>query len=728
MAIAMISSKSLDSEIHAQLQTLAWPAARLSEAIEVLARKAGFVSTPVEITAPPHYLSQLNGQMLDQWVEAVAAQLKIEAEPAASSYAEIEQFIRDATPALLRLPDIFEDGQTYFLTLLKRSWGRILVIGPDFKVCPVDPQVIRTALCHEVESPLVAEIDEMLAEAGIDVDRRRHVRDAILRERLSPLRIEVGWLLRLAPGANLWQQVYHARLFRPLSTLLGAYLIQQLLLIISWWVIGRSIFSGHFEKAWLLAWGLVLFTAIPFQLLMAYAQSRLALGTSGLFKQRLLFGTLQLEPEEIRHQGSGQFLGRVMEAETVESLVLSGGFAAIMALLQVGVAALVLSTGTAGWLYLSLLLGWTLFTLLQGWRYFRQNRLFIEAYRAMTNDLVEGMVGHQTRLAQEDRRQWHEEEDRALTRYFKSVQQADQIAVQMNSLAPRGWLVIGLVCLAYLLIFTPISVAELAVKLGGVILAFQALSSLIGGVQSVVGVVVAWDQVGPLFRAATRPTQELNLEYLAEAAANSPQSGEPIMTARDLMFRYRDHGQPVLQGCDLQVRQGDRLLLEGPSGGGKSTLAALLAGLRQATSGLLLWRGIDQKTMGLAEWRRRVVTAPQFHENHVLTGTFAFNLLLGRRWPASPEDLQEAEIICRELGLGALLERMPAGLQQMVGESGWQLSHGERSRLYIARALLQKADLIILDESFAALDPENLQYALSCVLNRAPTLLVIAHP
>ena len=85
-------------------------------------------------------------------------------------------------------------------------------------------------------------------------------------------------------------------------------------------------------------------------------------------------------------------------------------------------------------------------------------------------------------------------------------------------------------------------------------------------------------------------------------------------------------------------------------------------------------------------------------------------------------------MICRELGLGDLLERMPAGFQQMVGESGWQLSHGERSRLYIARALLQQADLIILDESFAALDPENLHRALQCVLRRAPTVLVIAHP
>ena len=84
--------------------------------------------------------------------------------------------------------------------------------------------------------------------------------------------------------------------------------------------------------------------------------------------------------------------------------------------------------------------------------------------------------------------------------------------------------------------------------------------------------------------------------------------------------------------------------------------------------------------------------------------------------------------MCRELGLGELLDRMPAGLLQMVGETGWQLSHGERSRLYIARALLQGSEMMIFDESFAALDPETLRQSLSCVLRRAPTLMVIAHP
>jgi ABC-type multidrug transport system fused ATPase/permease subunit len=101
---------------------------------------------------------------------------------------------------------------------------------------------------------------------------------------------------------------------------------------------------------------------------------------------------------------------------------------------------------------------------------------------------------------------------------------------------------------------------------------------------------------------------------------------------------------------------------------------------------------------------------------------------MGRHWPPTQQDLDEAEVICRELGLGELIDHMPSGLQQMVGENGWQLSHGERSRLFIARTLLQGADMIILDESFGALDPENLERALSTVLRRAPTLVVIAHP
>jgi ATP-binding cassette, subfamily B, bacterial len=87
----------------------------------------------------------------------------------------------------------------------------------------------------------------------------------------------------------------------------------------------------------------------------------------------------------------------------------------------------------------------------------------------------------------------------------------------------------------------------------------------------------------------------------------------------------------------------------------------------------------------------------------------------------------EAAEVCRELGLTDLIGRMPAGLNQYVGDTGWRLSQGERSRIFLARALLQKAEIVVLDESLAALDPENLRQCLECILRRAPTLILIAH-
>jgi ATP-binding cassette subfamily B protein len=200
-----------------------------------------------------------------------------------------------------------------------------------------------------------------------------------------------------------------------------------------------------------------------------------------------------------------------------------------------------------------------------------------------------------------------------------------------------------------------------------------------------------------------------------------------VIDAQDLFFSHDQTAKAVIDGASLTIRQGDRILLEGSSGGGKSTLASLLSGLRNPDSGLLLLNGFDRHTLGEA-WHRTATSAPQFHENHIMTGPLAYNLLMGRRWPPTAEDLAEARAVCDELGLGPLLERMPAGLMQQVGETGWQLSHGEKSRIFLARALLQNAALTVLDESFAALDPETLRRSIDCAAKRSRTLMVIAHP
>jgi len=347
----------------------------------------------------------------------------------------------------------------------------------------------------------------------------------------------------------------------------------------------------------------------------------------------------------------------------------------------------------------------------------------------MTHDLVEKMVGHRTRLAQEPDGRWHREEDHMVEHYLELSRAMDRRGI-LTSAVVQGWLILGILGLAPAFISGQSSRTALAVGLGGVLLAAGTLQIIVSGFASIGGAAIAWTQVSELFHAAARPEVVGSPAFASLRMANSDEAdnGRTILEARDLVFRHHSRSEPVLRGVNLRILSNERLLLEGASGAGKSTLAAVLSGLRVSESGVILLGGLDQKTLGSAAWRRRIAMVPQFHENHVLTESFAFNLLMGRRWPPTPEDLAEAEVVCRELGLDELLERMPAGLAQRIGETGWQLSHGERSRLFLARALLQRADLVILDETFGALDPDNLLKALRYASQRANALMVIAHP
>lgn len=723
-----------------KITTLAWPGFRLGELIENLARRGKLFPRSALMPLPPDHLANLGDEAISRWIDVAAGVLDLEADPVQLLYSEIDTFVHRAAPAILRLPGDLAAEEPRLLALVKSSRRHAFFLTPDLKIRRVPMRTIQQALSTPLEAPVSQNIDQLLQESGVPPDRRIKARQTILLEQLGPSRIQGGWLLRLSPGSDMWKLFRNAHLLRPLLGLFGLFFLQQALFILSWWVIGRGVFQGHFDLGWITAWAILLFATIPLQLMVNDAQGSLSIGAGTIFKQRLIYGTLKLDPEEIRHQGMGQFLGRVMESEAVEMLAINGGLNALLALAQLVTAMIVLSMGAGGPLSALVLLLWTALALIMLWRYAVKTKNWTEIYRDMTNDLVERMVGHRTRLAQEDRHHWHDEEDIILDRYLKSSFELDQQGLQLSAFISRGWLVVGLSMIAYLFVVSPAAVADLAVSLGGILLAARALGQLASGAQSLVSLWIAWRQVGPLFKAAARPrdSQPLDFVFSPESSQSvdesqrlsTPTEGEkqPLISARDLTFRYRTQGPPVLEYLNLHINQGDRVLLEGPSGGGKSTLAALLTGLRIPESGSLLLWGYDRQILGGEEWRRRVVMAPQFQENHVFAETFAFNLLMGRRWPPTEQDLEEAEAICRELGLGELIDRMPSGLQQMVGENGWQLSHGERSRLFIARTLLQGADMIVLDESFGALDPENLERALRTVLQRAPTLVVIAHP
>ncbi|MBZ4418456.1 ATP-binding cassette domain-containing protein [Myxococcus sp. RHSTA-1-4] len=722
------------------LSTLAWPAARLGEALQRLAHHSGMPGRPVSRMPVPDAPLRRGEHPIGPWIESAATFLGFEAEPIGTRYAELPHLLRRAGPALVRLPG---EGEPEVLVLLGARRGRLRVLTPLSRVESIEWKSLHGALCQELETPLRPSVDALLEQAQVPARRRDQVRTLLLGERLGTLWLDVGWLLRLPPGRAFRTQLQQARIPGQLALLIAAHVTQYTLGLLAWWLIGKGLLMGRVDRGWLLAWAMLLLTQVPVQMLAQWLSARLSIRGGGLLKQRLLAGALRMDVEQVRGQGAGQLLGRVLEAEAFETLALNGGLAGLLALIELLFAGVVLAVG-AGPVPALLLLGWTALTLVGGWRCIQSRQRWNASRVSMTNDLIERMVGHRTRLAQESRERWHEGEDEALEHYQRVSEHLDRREVLLTGLMPRGWLLLGVLGLSLSLALGNGSPVALAVGVGGVLLAYRAFSRLVVGLSALAESGSAWKQLAGLFHAASR-TEEAALPVLSaplparvEAREGntvplrpgmaSRAEPEVLLEAQNLVFRYQERGEPVLRGCDLRVHRGEHLLLEGPSGGGKSTLGALLAGLRQPQAGLLLLHGLDRRTLGPDRWRNGVVAAPQFHENHVFSGTLAFNLLMSREWPPRPEDLELATAICQELGLGELLERMPAGIMQIVGETGWQLSHGERSRLFIARALIQQADLLVLDESFAALDPETLRRCYQCVAARVPSLLVIAHP
>lgn len=722
------------------LQEYSWPLDQINEVIIELSRRSGFLPRPVELPQPPPKLNLSDSATLEKWVEGLASQLDVDATGVSTTYNEIDLLLNRSGPAVLRL---LIEGEWRLVALLPRKFGQLSggvnLLGKDLKVHRLPLALVAASLKQRLQAPLVKEVDELLETAGIPLKVRPKARAGIIRERLGALPVKMGWLLRLPGGGNLWRELREAGVLKYLLGLVVIFVINRVCWVLSWVVLTAAILQGQVQAGWLWLWAWLVFCQVPTGGARRWLEGLIMAQVGCVLKRRLLQGALRLKPDETRHQGAGQLLGQVIESEVLETQALQGSLGLIYALVEFGAAVPLLWAGVGGFNHVWLLLFWLVLAAGLGLRYWRKRLRWTEERLEMTHYLIERMVGYQTRLAQESPRQWHTEEDRALSAYLAASQAMDNPASWLGVGIYRGWIFTALLLLGSAIMQGPPDFASIALSLGGILLVYLPLANFSESLLNLGMAAAAWKQVSLLLHSARRKEntgaagpsimgrfEELGPEVPEEAAFEAAPA--VVLEAQHLNFRYTEHSEPVLKGCNLRVRRGDRLLLEGSSGGGKSTLISILGGLREADSGLLLLNGLDRPTLGDPVWRKQIVLAPQFHENYVINQTFAFNLLMGRAWPPREEDLTEAEQICRELGLGGLLERMPAGMQQMVGESGWQLSHGERSRLFVARALLQNPQVLVLDESFAALDPTTARQAVECVLRRASTLIVIAHP
>jgi ATP-binding cassette subfamily B protein len=678
--------------------------------------------------------------------------------------------VRLEAPAVLRVGGgAGAAGDGPLLGVVACGGHRVRLLAPDGAVHRIDAGAFFGWLRRPAEAAVEAGIEATILRAGISGPRGAMVRDALLAEAIGGVRVAEG--ARLTRGCpTIWAALRGAGAAGFLGAVVVGRAAELALLVLLWRMIGRhAVGAGSPALGWNESGvGLVVVSGlVGARLTSSWAAGRLAVDGGAAVRDRLIHGILALDTAVTRSAGIGQLLGRIVDIESIESLALGGGLLAMTGLVDLGVGLWIVALGAVGGWYLVLAAAWAGTAVWLGARVCRALGVWSTLRLGLTHDLVERMVGQRTTVAQEPPELRHRGEDRALAGYAEASRALDRAVTALAVVLPRGWLISAVAILAPVLLAAgpsfraalegrgPTGNGGIVVSLGGVLLVYAALRGLARAFPALGTAAIAARNLAPLVRLTpTEMPTEVGVDRAAGTdappgarrdappgasrdasddrvvpPAQAPRlDGTPLMEARHLAFRYPGRRLPVLEDCAFEIRRGDRVLLEGPSGGGKSTLGALLCGLRRPTAGYLAYRGAEQGRLGADAWRAEVGAAPQFHENHVFSASLAFNLLLGRGWPPRGEDLREAEAVLRELGLGPLLDRMPSGLGQVVGESGWQLSQGERSRVFIARSLLQPLSVRVLDESFAALDPETLERALGCVLRRAETLVVIAHP
>jgi ABC-type multidrug transport system fused ATPase/permease subunit len=195
------------------------------------------------------------------------------------------------------------------------------------------------------------------------------------------------------------------------------------------------------------------------------------------------------------------------------------------------------------------------------------------------------------------------------------------------------------------------------------------------------------------------------------------------LVATDLYFAYRE-GHDVLHGVSLDLTPGERLAVVGPSGGGKSTLGRLLAGINAPRSGTVRVGGANVMGLPLDKLRTEVALVTQ--EHHVFVGTIRDNIVLAREATATDEQTWEA---LATVEAADWVRKLPKGLDTMIGSGHHQLTPAQAQQIALARLVLADPHTLVLDEATSLIDPTTARHvegAMSALLT-GRTVVAIAH-
>ena len=243
---------------------------------------------------------------------------------------------------------------------------------------------------------------------------------------------------------------------------------------------------------------------------------------------------------------------------------------------------------------------------------------------------------------------------------------------------------------------------------------FGPLKALYGEASRLTVMNAALDRIEEVLNEEELP--DIGAQHIGKAAP-----GTPEIRFEHVTFAYQE--KEVLDNISFSMNKNTMTALVGPSGGGKTTIANLLARLWDVKSGSITFRGTNIRDVPLAELMEQISMV--FQRVYLFQDTIYNNISMGKP-DATEEEVYEA---AKKARCYDFIMKLPDGFQTMIGEGGATLSGGEKQRISIARCILKDAPIVILDEATASVDVDNERYIQEAIsdLVKGKTLLVIAH-
>ncbi len=257
---------------------------------------------------------------------------------------------------------------------------------------------------------------------------------------------------------------------------------------------------------------------------------------------------------------------------------------------------------------------------------------------------------------------------------------------------------------------------------GGLIAAYLLASRALAPVSQVAALLAQFHQA-----STAMASLEMLMDLPAEQPIDSQRIDRPVLQGniefKGINFAYPGSELQALNQVSFKIQAGERIAIIGKNGSGKSTIEKLILGLYPATEGSIYLDGVDIRQLDTTQLRRNIGYVPQ--DVSLLLGSLKQNIVADAH-NQSDESILE---IVQKVGLTAMIQRQPEGLEMSVGERGQKLSGGQRQAVAIARALINDPSILILDEPTSALDHSNEELVIKLLAEQAKdkTLILITH-